>query len=157
ALVAAGDPPPNGLIMRGVQRIERNPRLWGVESGAYSNIKADKAATIKRRIYPLCMGLSNGHGGQQLRKSRGILSVMQISSLGSFPRGRREDIAALRIQTAAKDVNGFGKAIRRQTESRQECETQGDFPTPFSPFGATRADRVFSRRAPRASRRHPSR
>src|SRR5262245_25362542 len=116
ALVAAGDPPPNGLIMRGVQRIERNPRLWGVESGAYSNIKADKAATIKRRIYPLCMGLSNGHGGQQLRKSRGILSVMQISSLGSFPRGRREDIAALRIQTAAKDVNGFGKAIRRQTE-----------------------------------------
>jgi hypothetical protein len=44
-----------------------------------------------------------------------------------FPTGPAGNIAQLRIQTAAKSVNGFAKAIRRQTESRPECETQGDF------------------------------
>jgi hypothetical protein len=53
--------------------------------------------------------------------------VLQISLFWSFPRGQREDIAWLRIQTAAKGVNGFVKAMRRQTESQPECETQGDF------------------------------
>src|SRR5262249_36665524 len=49
---------------------------------------------------------------------------------GSFPQGRREDIARQRIQIAAEGVNGFGKVMRRQTESQPECETQGDFHPP---------------------------
>jgi hypothetical protein len=55
----------------------------------HSNIKADKAATIKRRIYPphLYMRFSNGQVGHLLRKSRGILTVLQISSPGNFPKG----------------------------------------------------------------------
>src|SRR5262245_48392430 len=95
--------------MRGVQRIESNPQPWGVEMGTHSSIKADKAATIKRRIYPpnLSVGCSNGQIGQLSRKSWGISIVLQISSLGSFLQGRREAIAALRIQTAANGVNGF--------------------------------------------------
>jgi hypothetical protein len=117
------------LIKRGVLGIECNPRLWRVERGAQSNIKADKAATIKRRIYHphLSMGFSNCQIDQLLRKSRGILTVLQISLPGSFPQGRRENIAGLRIQTAAKGVNGFVKVMRRQAESRPECEEQGDF------------------------------
>jgi hypothetical protein len=38
--------------MRGVRRIECNPRPCGVEIDVHSSIKADKAAIIKRRIYP---------------------------------------------------------------------------------------------------------
>jgi hypothetical protein len=45
----------------------------------------------------------------------------------SVPQGRRENTAWLRIQTAAKGVNGFVKAMRRKTASRPECETQDDF------------------------------
>jgi|SRR5215470_340249 len=88
----------------------------------HSNIKADRAATIKRRIYPphLSMGFSNGQAGQLLRKSRGILIVLQISLPGSFPQGRREDIARLRIQIAAEGVNSFVKAMRWKTASRPE-------------------------------------
>jgi hypothetical protein len=56
------------------------------------------------------MGFSKGQAGQLLRKSRGILTVLRISLLGSFPQGRRDIIAKLRIQTAAEGVNGFGKA-----------------------------------------------
>jgi hypothetical protein len=55
------------------------------------------------------------------------LIVLQISSPGSFPQGRREDLAGLRIQTATNGVNDFVKAIRRQTQQQPECETQGDF------------------------------
>jgi hypothetical protein len=77
--------------------------------GTHSNIKADKAAIIVGNIYHphLCMGFSNGQAGQLLRKSRGISTVLRISLLGSFTRGRREAIARLRIQTAAEGVNGF--------------------------------------------------
>jgi hypothetical protein len=84
----------------------------------HSNIKADRAAITKRCIYPphQSMRFSNGQAGKLLRKSRGILTVLQFSLPGSFPQGRRENIAELRIQTADKGVNGFGKAIRRQTE-----------------------------------------
>src|SRR5262245_37046286 len=101
-------------MMRGVRRVECNPRLWVAESGAHSKIKADKAAIIKRRIYPPHL-------------SRGILIVLQISLFESFPQGRRENIAGLRIQTAGKGVNSFGKAIRRRTESQPECKPLGDF------------------------------
>jgi hypothetical protein len=38
--------------MREVQRIECNPRPCGVEIDMHSSIKADRAAIIKRRIYP---------------------------------------------------------------------------------------------------------
>jgi hypothetical protein len=95
--------------------MERNPRPWGVEMDMYNNIKADKAATLKRRINPprLSMGFSNGQVGQLLRKSWGITIVLQISLPGSLPWGRREDIAGLRIQTAVKCVNGFVKSMRR--------------------------------------------
>jgi hypothetical protein len=48
--------------------------------------------------------------------SRGILIVLEILLLESSPRGRREIIAALRIQTAAKGVNVFVKVMRGQTE-----------------------------------------
>jgi hypothetical protein len=58
------------------------------------------------------MGFSNGQGGQLLRKSRGILTVLRISLLGSSPQGRRENIAELRIQTAAEGVNDSVRAIR---------------------------------------------
>src|SRR5262245_52599386 len=110
--------------MRGVQRFECKPQPWGVEMGVHSNIKADRAAITRRRIYPphLSIGFSNGHAGQLLRKSRGILTVLQLSLLGSFPQGRREDIAGLRIQIAAKGVNSFGKSMRRQTASQPESE-----------------------------------
>jgi hypothetical protein len=79
--VAAGNPPRNRLIMRGIQRMERNPRSCVVEMDMYNNIKVDMAATIKRRINPprLSMGFSNGRVGQLLRKSRGITTVLQIS------------------------------------------------------------------------------
>jgi hypothetical protein len=33
----------------------------------------------------------------------------------------------MRIQTAAKGVNGFAKTMRRQTESQPEREAQGNF------------------------------
>jgi len=83
--------------------MERNPRSCVVEMDMYNNIKVDMAATIKRRINPprLSMGFSNGRVGQLLRKSRGITTVLQISLPWSLPRGRREDISGLRIQTAA--------------------------------------------------------
>jgi len=109
--------------------MEHNPRPFGVEMDMHNNIKADKAATIKRRINPprLSMGFSNGQVGQLLRKSRGITTVLQISLPGSFPRGRRENIAGLRIQTAAKGVNGFVKSMRQLCESQPECEAPGVF------------------------------
>jgi hypothetical protein len=44
-----------------------------------------------------------------------------------FPTGPAGNIAKLRIQTAAKSVNGFGKAMHCKTESQPEWETQGDF------------------------------
>jgi hypothetical protein len=53
--------------------------------------------------------------------------VFQISLPGNFPWGRQENIAGLRIQTAAKGVNGFVKSMRRKTESQPECEALGDF------------------------------
>jgi hypothetical protein len=95
----------------------------------HNNIKAEKAATIKRRINPphLSMGFPDGQADQLLRKSRGIRTVLQISLPGSFPRGRRESIAALRIQIAAKGVNGFVKAMRRKLESQPDCEARRDF------------------------------
>jgi hypothetical protein len=115
--------------MRGVQRIECDPRPRVVEMDMHNNVKADKAATIKRRINPprLSMGFSNGQGGQLLGKSKEITTVLQISLPGNFPRGRRENISGLRIQTAAKGVNGFVKSMRRQMESQPECEALGDF------------------------------
>jgi hypothetical protein len=60
--------------------------------GTHSDIKVDKAAIIVGSIYHphLSMGFSNGQVGQLLRKSREILTALQISLLGSFPRGRRE-------------------------------------------------------------------
>ena len=66
-------------------------------------------------LYPpqLSMGFPNGQVGQLLREVKGITTVLQMSLPGSFPRGRRENIAALRIQTAAKGVNGFVKSMRR--------------------------------------------
>jgi hypothetical protein len=33
------------------QPIECDPQPWGFEKGAHSNIKVDKAAIVKRRIY----------------------------------------------------------------------------------------------------------
>jgi hypothetical protein len=41
--------------------LECNPRLWVVEKGSHSNIKAGKTAIIKWRISPpyLSMGFSN--------------------------------------------------------------------------------------------------
>jgi hypothetical protein len=66
-----------------VQPIECNPQPCGVEMGVHSNIKADKAAITKRRIYPphLSMEFSNGQAGQLLSTSRGILIVSQMSLL----------------------------------------------------------------------------
>jgi hypothetical protein len=58
--------------------------------------------------------------------SSGILIVLQISLIESFPQGRR-DIAWRRIQTAAEGLNGFAKAFLCKTDSQPECETQGDF------------------------------
>jgi hypothetical protein len=98
----------------------------------HNNIQADKAATIKRRInHPhLFMGFLNGQEDQLLRKSGGITTLLQISLPGSFPRGRRENIARLRIQIAAKGVNGFVKAMRRKTGSQPECESLRYFHRP---------------------------
>src|SRR5262249_44057892 len=59
--------------------------------------------------------------------SRGILIILEISLFEGFPQGVAGNYSELRIQTAAKGVNGFAKAIRRQTESQPECETQGGF------------------------------
>jgi hypothetical protein len=73
------------------------------------------------------MGFSNDQVCQQLKKSRGISIVLQISLPGSFPRGQRENISRMRIQTPAEGVNNFAKAMGRQTESWPECDTQGDF------------------------------
>jgi hypothetical protein len=97
--------------------------------GANSNIKADKAAIPKRRIYSphLPMEFSSGQAGKLLRKSRGILTVLQISLPESFPRGWREEIARWRIQTAVKGVNGFVKAMRWKKESQSKCKIHGDF------------------------------
>ena len=44
--------------------------------------------------------------------------MLQISLFENFPQGRREDVARLRIQTAAKGVNSFGKAMRWKTTSK---------------------------------------
>src|SRR5262245_44727275 len=76
-LVAVGAPACNKPIIRGVQRIEFNPRPCGVEMDTHCNIKTDKAAIIKRRIYPPNL-------------SRGILIVLLISMFDSFPRGTWE-------------------------------------------------------------------
>jgi hypothetical protein len=38
--------------MRGAQPSEFNPQPRGFEKGVHSNIKVDKAAIVKRRIYP---------------------------------------------------------------------------------------------------------
>jgi len=40
------------------------------------------------------------------------LIVSQISSLEVFPQGQREDMASLRIQTAANGVNVFVESMR---------------------------------------------
>jgi hypothetical protein len=87
--------------MRGAQPIECNPQPWGFEKGAHSNIKADKAAIVKRRIYLPHTSLK-----------RDFLLFCQFRCLKSSPHGRRENIAGLRIQTAAKGVNDFVKAMR---------------------------------------------
>jgi len=44
--------------------------------------------------------------------------MLQSSLFENFPQGRREDVARLRIQTAAKGVNSFGKAMRWKTASQ---------------------------------------
>jgi hypothetical protein len=80
--------------MTGFRWIESNQRPCGFETDTHSNIKADKAAITKRPIYPPHI-------------SRGILIVLEISLFESSPQGRRETIAALRIQTAANGVNGL--------------------------------------------------
>src|SRR5262249_49435659 len=92
--------------------------------GVHSNIKADRAAIIIGSIYPphLSIGISNGQMGQLLRKSRGIFTVLQISLFENFPQGWREDIAGLRIQTAAKGVNSFVKSMCWKTASQPELE-----------------------------------
>jgi hypothetical protein len=51
--------------------------------GVQSNIKADKAAIIKRRIHP------------PPSLSRGILIVLQISLIESLPQNRRDAIVGL--------------------------------------------------------------
>jgi hypothetical protein len=48
---------------------------------------------------------------------KGDFDRLQVSICGSFPQGRRESMARLRMQTAAEGVNGFVKAIRWKTES----------------------------------------
>jgi hypothetical protein len=79
--------------------------------GAHGNIKADKAAITKRRIYPpnLSTWFSNGQIGQLLRKSRVISSGLQISLFGSFPKGPAGKYGELRIQIAAVGVNSLAK------------------------------------------------
>jgi hypothetical protein len=92
----------------------------------YINIKADKAAITKRRIYPphLSLGFSNGQVGQLLRKSRGMLTVCRFRCFGALPQGWREAIARVRIQTAAEGVNGFALHV---CESRNLLDTNAYF------------------------------
>jgi hypothetical protein len=52
-----------------------------------------------------------------MRMSRGILTVMQISLLGSFPTGPTENIAGLRIHTTPEGVNIPAKGFSTYSES----------------------------------------
>jgi hypothetical protein len=47
-----------------------------------------------------------------MKEIKGDFDRLQISLCGNFPQGQRESIARLRIQTAAKGVNDFVKAMR---------------------------------------------
>jgi hypothetical protein len=71
----------------------------------HSNIKVDKAAIVKQRIYPPPLSQEEF---RLFCKSRCIL---QISLIEGFPQGRREGVLAPRIQTAAQGVNDFVKAM----------------------------------------------
>jgi len=44
---------------------------------------------------------------------RGILIILPVSLFERFPQGRRENVARLRIQMAAKGVNGYEIEGRR--------------------------------------------
>jgi hypothetical protein len=52
---------------------------------------------------------------------------LQSQLFESFPQGRLEAVAALRIQTATQGVNGFVKTMRRQTESQPGREAHANF------------------------------
>jgi hypothetical protein len=56
-------------------------------------------------------------GRQTMGEIKGDFDRLQVSICGSFPQGRRESMARLRVQIASEGVNGFVKAIRWKTES----------------------------------------